>query len=50
MCFYQCHGTFSKADICMRERTVGMQEVIFDLQTITPLFMARADYQSKIGA
>lgn len=26
MCFYQHHGTFSKADICMRERTVVMQE------------------------
>lgn len=26
MCFSQHHGTFSKADIYARERTVGMQE------------------------
>jgi CRISPR-associated protein Cmr1 len=43
MCFYPHHGTVSKADICMRERTVGMQEVIFTLRTLTPLFLAGAD-------
>ncbi len=43
MCFSQHHGTFSKADIYARERTVGMQEVTFDLQTITPMFLAGAD-------
>jgi len=26
MCFYLRHGTFSKADIYARERTLGMQE------------------------
>ena len=43
MCFYPHHGRFSKADICMRERTVGMQEVTFTLRTLTPLFLAGAD-------
>ena len=28
MYFYRHHGTFSKADICMRERTGGMQEKV----------------------
>ena len=43
MCFYLRHGTFSKADIYARERTVGMQEVTFTLRTLTPLFLAGAD-------
>src|SRR5437660_10544722 len=29
-----------------RERTVGMQEVIFEVETITPLFLAGADQET----
>jgi len=39
----RCYALCCKRFVCIKKGLLGMQEVTFDLQTLTPLFLAGAD-------